>query len=253
MQQQNQEVHSKPMTGLLVSVRSLEEAKTAYDAGADIIDVKEPLRGSLGAASLETIQAIVNELASKVPISVACGELGDLEPSLLQGLPAEVSFAKIGLAGCAAISDWRDDYRRALARLPNNVRRVAVAYADWQTSNTPDPESILAEATSNRCDYFLLDTKCKTTCLMELLPKNRVTQWTRRATALGLRTVIAGSLSADQFEDATQFWLPNFLAVRGAVCEHGRESQVCGSRVKDLRARLDSMCQPATKMLDIEP
>ena len=39
------------MTGLLVSVRSASEARVALAAGVDVIDVKEPNRGSLGAAS----------------------------------------------------------------------------------------------------------------------------------------------------------------------------------------------------------
>ncbi len=38
------------MTRLLVSVRSAAEAEIALSAGADLIDVKEPSRGSLGAA-----------------------------------------------------------------------------------------------------------------------------------------------------------------------------------------------------------
>ena len=36
------------MTGLLVSVRDGQEARAALDGGAAVIDVKEPLRGSLG-------------------------------------------------------------------------------------------------------------------------------------------------------------------------------------------------------------
>ena len=36
--------------GLLVSVRSADEAIAALAGGADVIDVKEPNRGALGAA-----------------------------------------------------------------------------------------------------------------------------------------------------------------------------------------------------------
>ena len=36
------------MAKLLVSVRSADEAEVALEGGADIIDVKEPLHGSLG-------------------------------------------------------------------------------------------------------------------------------------------------------------------------------------------------------------
>ena len=38
------------MTGLLVSVRDAKEAQQAVSGGADVIDVKEPAHGALGAA-----------------------------------------------------------------------------------------------------------------------------------------------------------------------------------------------------------
>ena len=41
--------------GLLVSVRSAAEALAALAGGADVIDVKEPNQGSLGAADDDTI------------------------------------------------------------------------------------------------------------------------------------------------------------------------------------------------------
>jgi uncharacterized protein (UPF0264 family) len=43
------------MTGLLVSVRDAAEAADALAGGADLIDVKEPNAGSLGAAGHPTL------------------------------------------------------------------------------------------------------------------------------------------------------------------------------------------------------
>jgi len=43
------------MTGMLASVRNLEEAKLVYEGGADIIDLKEPNDGALGASPLHEI------------------------------------------------------------------------------------------------------------------------------------------------------------------------------------------------------
>ena len=40
------------MSGLLVSVRNVEEALAALEGGASLIDVKEPSRGPLGRAAL---------------------------------------------------------------------------------------------------------------------------------------------------------------------------------------------------------
>ncbi len=44
------------MTKLLVSVRSVDEAEMVLEAGVDLIDVKEPRSGSLGAALPEVWQ-----------------------------------------------------------------------------------------------------------------------------------------------------------------------------------------------------
>ena len=45
---------------LLVSVRDLGEAAAALAGGADLIDVKEPIRGPLGRADEATIRGIVD-------------------------------------------------------------------------------------------------------------------------------------------------------------------------------------------------
>ncbi|MEX0712176.1 MAG: (5-formylfuran-3-yl)methyl phosphate synthase, partial [Pirellulales bacterium] len=50
------------MTKLLVSVRSLAEARLALAAGVDLIDLKEPARGSLGALDPAVARQIVRSL-----------------------------------------------------------------------------------------------------------------------------------------------------------------------------------------------
>ncbi len=87
------------MPKLLVSVRSAAEAQQAFFGGADLIDVKEPDRGPLGAADADVIAEVARFVAGRRPTSAALGELveGRRLPTAL-GL----SFAKLGLAGCAA-------------------------------------------------------------------------------------------------------------------------------------------------------
>ena len=51
------------MTKLLVSVRCAEEATAALAGGADIIDVKEPRRGSLGRADDRVIREVMEVVA----------------------------------------------------------------------------------------------------------------------------------------------------------------------------------------------
>src|SRR5947208_3448859 len=101
------------MTDLLVSVRSVAEAETVLGAGAALIDVKEPARGSLGRADDETVAAIVRRVTGRRLVSAALGELldGSSLPSL-EGL----QFVKWGLAGCAQ-RDWQDALLRARSAL----------------------------------------------------------------------------------------------------------------------------------------
>ncbi len=61
------------MTRLLVSVRDPDEAQIAAQSGVDLIDVKEPIRGSLGAADAATLAAIAQCVAGRAPLERRAG------------------------------------------------------------------------------------------------------------------------------------------------------------------------------------
>ena len=125
------------MTGLLVSVRDLNEARIALAAGVDLIDVKEPSRGSLGAASAEDWRSVVEFVAGRRPVSLALGELAEgIDPERLPSA-AGASFAKVGLADMRGDTGWPQCWRAVVENLPAGTRSVAVAYADWQSAGAP--------------------------------------------------------------------------------------------------------------------
>ena len=95
----------QPMTKLLVSVRDADEARLAVEAGVELIDVKEPHAGPLGAAASEMIAAIAQVVARHRPLSVAFGELDEFEARPV-ATPHGITFAKLGLARCAGRCDW---------------------------------------------------------------------------------------------------------------------------------------------------
>src|SRR4051794_10666436 len=97
------------MIGLLVSVRSAAEAVEALAGGADIIDVKEPSRGSLGRADDAVAAEVLAEVDGRRPVSAALGELADWNESLPRGC----AFVKWGLANVG--KDWEDRLESALA------------------------------------------------------------------------------------------------------------------------------------------
>ena len=60
---------------LLVSVVSADEARRALAGGADIIDVKDPREGALGAPSPRVLSEVVAAVGGAAPVSVALGDL----------------------------------------------------------------------------------------------------------------------------------------------------------------------------------
>ena len=63
-----------PLTLFLASVRDAEEAELALRAGADIVDLKDPEQGALGALTPDTIAACVKQVAGRAPVSATIGD-----------------------------------------------------------------------------------------------------------------------------------------------------------------------------------
>ena len=106
---------------LLVSVRSTEEAATALEGGAALIDVKEPGRGPLGRADDAVVRAVLNVVAGRRPVSAALGELpeGGMECA---SLPSSLAFVKWGLASRGTDGRWQADFLRSASPLVPTLR-----------------------------------------------------------------------------------------------------------------------------------
>ena len=228
------------MTGLLVSVRNAEEAQAVLDSAVDIVDVKEPTRGSLGRADYDAIAEIRTRVAGRLPLSVALGELLDAERGHGDFDFEGIRFAKLGLAGCARIADWPRRWCSELERLPSHVVRVAVAYADWETSATPSIEEILSHAPRLQCQVLLIDTFDKQRGnLLDFLSLDQLQQIVAECRRANLLAVLAGSLSGDSLRRA-QSVEPDFIAVRGAVCAGERICDIDPQKVRAVKAILQA-------------
>jgi uncharacterized protein (UPF0264 family) len=238
--------------GLLVSVRDAEEAAAALAGGAAIIDVKEPGRGSLGAAGPATIAAVAAVVGQARPWTMACGELladgGHDQAAVDQGvgrvadlldrvwaalspsaaLPAAV---KVGLAGATGLR-WQPALAALYAALPPGVAGVAVAYADWQRGEAPPPEEVLAVAAECGCRMLLLDTFDKAGGgLFACAPGGAVSNWVVAAHTAGLGVAVAGRLSMTEISAAWSLG-PDVVALRSAVCSNGRLGSVQADLVR---------------------
>lgn len=240
------------MTGLLVSVRSAEEARDALTAGAALIDVKEPLHGSLGATDPRVVSEVVRAVRRRVRVSVALGELALWPSDAARGdrfdsAPAAdaaarwlrgVAYAKLGLAGSAGDRDWPDRWAAARRAWPASVRPVAVCYADWQRAAAPPPEDVLAAARRLGCEALLVDTHFKDRGgLLDCFDLAALARLAADTRAAGLRLVLAGSLTMPTIRRVLPL-APDYIAVRGAACQGSREGRICPERVRELVALL---------------
>jgi uncharacterized protein (UPF0264 family) len=220
------------MSRLLVSVRSVAEALAALDGGADVIDVKEPAHGSLGAAKAETVVAIVAAVAGRRPVSAALGELRDWNATAT--VPTlDLTFVKWGLSQCRG-TDWPAWFRRAARQVPGRCRPVVVAYADADRAAAPPLEAIVAFAQAESFP-LLVDTFIKDgSTLLDWRSRVQLESLVRDCRSQGIPLALAGSLTAHQLRELASL-TPDWFAVRGAACQAGdRAAEVSRHRVEQL-------------------
>lgn len=244
-------MHERP--GLLVSVRSAEEAAVALAAGVDVVDVKEPSRGSLGAADLAVVADVVAVVCGRVPVSAALGELDDfstIAPEArnadegIEKFPRGVAFVKMGLAGCRADADWPSRWCAAMSAA-GAAEPVAVVYADWRSAGAPAPNEVLTEARAVGCPALLVDTWDKTAgTLWDHWSRRSLARFMGEVQERGMAFVLAGSLSGRALAEAVRL-RPDLVAVRGAVCDTGRGGALCPRRIESVRRAISEALRPA--------
>ncbi|MEP7228200.1 MAG: (5-formylfuran-3-yl)methyl phosphate synthase [Gemmatimonadales bacterium] len=234
---------------LLVSVRSAAEVGPALEGGADIIDAKEPARGSLGPVSPATLAEMLTRVPPECPFSVALGDLGSPDEVIRAiaslELPARPgpTYLKLGFAGVRSpeiVTRTLATGVVALADRGSAALVIAVAYADAERAETLPPELILGCARRAGAGGVLLDTHTKDGIgLLGWRAPPACATWVTAARREGLLTALAGALRVEDI-DAVAAAGPDVVGVRGAACEGGRQGHVTANHVRLLRQRLDA-------------
>jgi len=218
------------MTGMLASVTSLDEAKLAIEVGADVIDLKDPARGALGALEARTAREIVTAFGGKVTLSATVGDFpamdaGEVLAAARHTAALGVHFVKVGLFGTP-----RDvDCVRALTTLTSETRLIAVQFADL----APDLD-LCERLVEARFAGVMLDTARKEGLgLRGLLSQSQLSRFVRGAQALGLITGLAGKLRLADIAPLLDL-RPDYLGFRGALCAQHQRS--AGFDIQALRA-----------------
>ncbi len=213
---------------LLVSPASIEEARFAL--AADIVDVKRPEEGSLGASFPWIIRAIKN-LTHK-PVSAAIGDF-DYKPggaalTALGAAAAGADYIKIGLMFSGeneAAAVIRAVVRAVKDTYPEKTVVIA-AYSDHERLETISPEEMAPIAAREGADVAMVDTGIKDgRSTFEFMNGERLTAFTNLNRSLGIRTALAGSLKFEDLELLKRI-NPDIIGVRGMVCGGDRRAMV---------------------------
>jgi (5-formylfuran-3-yl)methyl phosphate synthase len=223
---------------LLVSPSTLEEA--ARSLAADIIDVKRPAEGSLGANFPWVIRAI-RDLTDK-PVSAAIGDF-DFRPggaalAAYGAACAGADYIKVGL-----LFDGEERARELIRAVVRGVKGefpskavVIAAYADHARLSTISPMVMAPLAAECGADVAMIDTGIKDgKRLFDYLDEETLAEFTAGNRQLGLETALAGSLRFDDIPLLKRI-NPEIIGVRGMVCGGNRSSTIRADLVEKARA-----------------
>ncbi|MGH6792552.1 MAG: (5-formylfuran-3-yl)methyl phosphate synthase [Methyloceanibacter sp.] len=204
------------MTLFLASVRNTDEAETALGAGADIIDLKDPRRGALGALDPDMIGTCVERVAGRVPVSATIGDLPMqieiVRDAICATASMGVDYVKLGLfpEGDARIC------LDLLGQVTQAIPLIFVVFADA----LPNFDAV-AEAARIGARGVMFDTMGKESgSLLDRLSPDALVGFIAAAKAKGLSVGLAGSLRAEHVQSLLPLQ-PDLIGFRGALCRGG--------------------------------
>lgn len=222
---------------LLVSVRNAAEATVALQGGADLIDIKDPAHGALGAAVAQW-PSVATAVRTQRPISAAMGELDDWTGRPLPEPPAGMVWWKFGLAG-QAYNDWESIWSKIVRRIPAPIRPALVGYADGHRCAAPPLDEVVETACRLNC-AVLIDTHFKDgSNLWKHVSFPQIRDYCLACHARNVPIALAGSLDAPSIPLAIETGC-DWIAVRGAACSGHRNGPIDQAAVLGLKELINS-------------
>lgn len=219
------------MTLMLASVTSPAEAETVRACDADIIDMKDPSGGALGALDPEVAAEIVRAVGGRKLVSAAAGAAHASPDAALAAARAMAAtgadYVKVGLATDKAGAD----HVQALGSLAGRTRLVGVLFAD----RSPDLDLVTLMARNGFAGAMLDTAEKRTGRLLDHMSVAALHEFVHLCRAEGLMSGLAGSLEAPDVPRLLPLH-PGALGFRGALCRgRAREGEIDRAAVRLIR------------------
>ena len=200
------------MIALLASVACCDEIDAALSGGADIIDLKDPRMGALGAWKIESIREAVGKLKGRRPVSATIGDL-PLQPEIIAAAVRAAAETGVDIVKIGFFDGSTQACIAALEPVAGRTHLVAVLFAD----RSPDFDLLPALA---KAGFFgvMLDTADKSRgTLCDHMDRYALAQFGALARTQQLRFGLAGSLAMTDIPPLLSL-SPDFLGFRRALC-----------------------------------
>jgi len=228
---------------LLISPQNAKEAAEAIAGGADIIDVKNPKEGPLGA----NFPWVVSEIRRLVPYGVALsctlgeapGLPGSMALAAYGAASLGVDYVKAGLGGVKTLEEavaLLEGIVRAARMCNPKVKIVVAGYGDYQRANSIEPQLVVYAAFVAKADLAMLDTAVKDgKNLFDFQSPEQLKAFVDSAHQRGLGVALAGSLRAQDLPVLYGLGA-DFAGLRGAACSNSNRNtgQITRERVCEL-------------------
>lgn len=231
------------MTQLLISVKNTNEALIALEAGADIIDLKDPNVGALGALDLAISTEIIAALNKQAIVSATVGEghanLNELVLAMRLRAKMGADIIKIAVS---ALFDEADFFAEMQSLSHAGIKIVAVFFADERVDLT-------LLTTLNQAGFYgaMLDTKNKHQSLVQVQSKNDLQMFTQACYQSHLQSGLAGSLQPQHIDELMRC-NSTYIGFRGGVCDNlARTSDLSRDKVVEVKKLLHAHNKPNAK------
>lgn len=222
------------MTQLLISVKNVEEALIALDAGAEIIDLKDPSIGALGALDLITSEQIVKAINKRVILSSTVGEqhknVSELAAAICAYEKIGVDIIKIAVNDLFTHLDFKSEINKLIEK---KIKLVAVFFAEDEI-NWPQLKQI------SKLGFYgaMIDTKQKKKDITQIVSLIDLQNFTQTCIFHHLKSGLAGSLKLQHINQLTHL-NPSYMGFRGGVCkDFERQSILIAQNISEIKKML---------------
>lgn len=224
------------MSKWLASVQSLEEAQSLAGCLPDILDLKNPAAGALGALPTDTVSEIANWASGRCLVSATVGDLpmqaGIIADAVHQIAACGVDYVKVGLFAEPGLAVCIDQMQPTLEALNKPV--IAVLFAD-QVHDISLIDAIKQAGFAG----VMLDTATKNG--QGLLDHWTAVELGEFVNASRQRALLCGLAGALKLEDIDRLEPlgADYLGFRSALCDRQqRSSKLDLQRAKAIRQHL---------------